>query len=173
MRASKLLSALGLGLLLAGSIGGVAAGDGSVTPTPPLVHGMNFQIKTVLDNSFCLETNAGARSTVASVYLKKCDGHPEQRWTLTDGADGTTVIVGNFGMCLDINHQVGRGNPALNSSCTYGGNQRFRVTAAGEIVEVSSGQCLTTASAVADGNRVFLRPCASPSQKAQYWQLVT
>ncbi len=171
MRSSKLLGALGLALLVAGSIGGVALGEGNVASKPPLVHGSNFQVKTALDETFCLETNAGTHSTGPSVYVKKCDGRPEQRWTLTDGADGTNVIVGNLGMCLAIDHHAASPKPAKISSCNYGKSQRFTVTAAGEIIEVRSGQCLTIGAVVADGKPVFLKPCATPSQAAQLWRL--
>jgi hypothetical protein len=168
MRSVKFVGALGLSLLVAGAIG-VTVGEGTSAHTPPLIHGVNFQVKTVVDNTFCVETNTGSQSGL-SIYLAKCNGHETQRWTFTDGADGTNVVVGSLGMCLSINHNVAT-NPAQISSCNYGTNQKFTVTAAGEIIEVRSGKCLTTSAAAAEQDPVFLATCSAKVLKQQHWQL--
>jgi hypothetical protein len=164
VRSVKLVGALGLALLVAGAIGVASA------HTPPLVHGVNFQVKTVVDNTFCVETNTATPSTGPSIYLAKCNGHETQRWTFTDGANGTSVIVGSLGMCLSINHNVAT-SPAQIASCTYGSNQRFTVTPAGEIIEVRSGQCLTTSAVAAEKDPVFLTTCSAEVQRPQHWQI--
>jgi hypothetical protein len=169
MSSVKLVGALGLSLLVAGATG-VAVGAGSSAHTPPLVHGVNFQIKTVVDETFCVDTNGETQSSGPSVYLAKCNGHETQRWTFTDGADGTGVVVGSRGMCLSINHSVAT-SPAQIASCTYATNQRFTVTAAGEIIEVRSGKCLTTSTAAAEQDPVFLTTCSAKVQKTQHWQI--
>jgi len=73
-----------------------------------LVHGVNFMLKTVLDETFCVETDV-AVSTTPSVYLAQCTGRPNQRWTFTDGEDGSSVVVGDRGFCFESRAFAGAG----------------------------------------------------------------
>jgi hypothetical protein len=143
---------------------------GAARGGPPAVHGVNFQIKSLADETYCVETNAG--TSTPTVYMQQCTGAGQQRWTFTDGADGTNVVVGDLGMCLGINHKVAKPWPAQISTCNYKSNQRFTLTPIGEIVEVYSLECLTTTSPPVAGGAVFLESCQNPVARQQVWRLI-
>lgn len=153
------------------AIGAVALGV-SDARADARVHGVGFQMKTVLDETFCIGANADTATEGRTVFIQKCTGAETQRWTFTDGADGSSVIVGSQGMCLDIrNHRSGDGTPIQLWRCHYGNNQRFRVTPTGRIREVQSGKCLTIGKTVADRAAVFIDEC-DEQRSQQTWRLV-
>jgi hypothetical protein len=148
--------------------GADAASAPAASSAPPLVHGVNFQIKSVIDETFCMEAN-GPAATTPAVQLAQCTGRVEQRWTVTDGANGSSVVVGKGGMCWDVDHSVKGPKPLQVSACTYRGNQRFTATPAGLLMEVESGECLTVVAATTSG-AVFLDRCQDPAIQAQLWR---
>jgi len=148
--------------------GADAASAPAVSSAPPLVRGVNFQIKSVIDEIFCMEAN-GPGATTPAVQLARCTGRVEQRWTFTDGSNGSSVVVGKGGMCWDMDHGVKGTKPLQVSTCTYRGNQRFTVTPAGLLTEVQSAECLTVVPATTSG-AVFLDRCQDPAVEAQLWR---
>jgi hypothetical protein len=134
-----------------------------------MVHGTNFQIKTVMDESMCVENNA-AVSSVPQLYLAHCTGLPNQRWSFTDGRDGSNVVINNLGMCWTADDR--RHEEALQiETCDYHSEQRFTITPAGLIKLKGSDDCLTLDSADA-GAPLLIVDCANPAVRGQYWRLV-
>jgi len=166
----KTAGKLGLSVLAAGA---VVFGALDVQAGPPTVHGVNFQVKTLLDETFCMDAEIGNGQEGRRVTIGKCTGRGNQRWTFTDGADGSSVVVGDLGMCLDIrNHRVKDGTPIQIWRCHYGTNQRFVVTPSGRIKEVQSGKCLTVGKGpAAEHKPVFIDEC-DEQVKEQTWRLV-
>ena len=160
------------GTLALGKVG-AGADTASAQPeaaSPPLVHGVNFQVKSLIDETFCMEAN-GPTATTAAVQLARCTGRVAQRWTFTDGASGSSVVVGNDGMCWDVDHSVKGPKPLEVSTCTYRADQAFVVTPAGLIEDVQSGDCLTVTPPTTSG-AVLLDRCQNPAVPAQLWRLV-
>src|ERR1700730_7274481 len=94
-----------------------------------LVHGVNFMLKTVLDETFCVETDVAVSAT-PSVYLAQCTGRANQRWTFTDGEDGSSVVGGDRGFCLKAERGAEPEKLGI-ATCDYHTDQRFTVTPAG------------------------------------------
>ena len=134
------------------------------------VHGVNFLMKNLVDETFCVETDVAVSAT-PQVYLASCTGRANQRWTFTDGADGSSVVVGDLGLCLMAEH-----GPTLEmlgiTTCDYHVDQRFTVTPAGLIMEKHSGECLTVNSPIISGGAIVLDNCQSPMVPEQIWRLV-
>jgi hypothetical protein len=146
-----------------------AAAEPLLTDGGPLVHGVNFMLKTVLDETFCIETDV-AVSTAPSVYLAQCTGRPNQRWTFTDGEDGSSLVVGDRGFCLKVGH---RPEPERLEivACDYHADQRFKVTPAGLIMEKHSDSCLTVGSSTLSGVAIPVEECQDPIVAGQVWRL--
>lgn len=140
----------------------VAANGGSA------VHGVNFMMKTVLDETFCLETDV-AVSTTPRVYLAPCTGRRNQRWTFTDGVDGSSVVVGDLGQCLMVEHGPRPERLAI-AVCDYHTDQRFTVSPSGLIQEKHSDECVTVNSPV-NGEPVFVEECGAQLVREQTWRL--
>ena len=134
------------------------------------VHGVNFSMKNLVDETFCVETDVAVSAT-PHVYLASCTGRPNQRWTFTDGTDGSSVVVGDLGLCLMVED-----GPTLEllgiTTCDYHVDQRFTVTPAGLIMEKHSGECLTVNSPIISGGAIVLDNCQSPMVPEQTWRLV-
>ena len=176
MRPLGVAAIAGWAIIVGGSLAlgkiGAGADAGPAQPmaqSPPLVHGVNFQVKSVIDETFCMEAN-GPIATTAAVQLAQCTGRGEQRWTFTDGANGSSLVVGKDGMCWDVDHSVGGPRPLEVSTCTYRANQGFAVTPAGLIEEVQSGDCLTVTPQTTSG-AIVLDRCENPAVPAQLWRL--
>ena len=134
-----------------------------------LVHGVNFMLKTVLDETFCMETDV-AVSTTPSVYLAQCTGRPNQRWTFTDGEDGSSVVVGDRGFCLKVGHRPEPERLEI-AACDYHADQRFKVTPAGLIMERHSDSCLTVGSSTLSGAAITVEECQDAIVARQVWRL--
>jgi hypothetical protein len=134
-----------------------------------LVHGVNFMLKTVLDETFCVETDV-AVSAAPSVYLAQCTGRPNQRWTFTDGEDGSSVVVGDRGFCLKVGHSPEPERLEI-VACDYHADQRFKVTPAGLIMEKHSDSCLTVRSSTLSGAAIQVEECQDPIVGGQVWRL--
>jgi hypothetical protein len=132
-----------------------------------LVHGVNFMVKAVLDETFCVETDVAVSAT-PSVHLAQCTGRPNQRWTFTDGEDGSSVVVGDRGFCL--NAESGAEPEKLGiATCDYHTDQRFTVTPAGLIKERRSDDCLTINSPIS-GNAILVEECRDQLVAEQTWR---
>jgi hypothetical protein len=134
-----------------------------------LVHGVNFMLKTVLDETFCVETDV-AVSAAPSVYLAQCTGRPNQRWTFTEGEDGSSVVVGDRGFCLKVAHSPEPERLEI-VACDYHADQRFKVTPAGLIMEKHSDNCLTVGSSTLSGAAIPVEECQNPIVAGQIWRL--
>lgn len=134
-----------------------------------LVHGVNFMLKTFLDETFCLETDV-AVSAAPSVYLAPCTGRANQRWTFTDGEDGSSVVVGDRGFCLKVGHRPEPERLGIGT-CDYDSDQRFKVTPAGLIMERHSDDCLTVSSPILNNAAIFVEECRDPMVPVQVWRL--
>jgi len=134
-----------------------------------LVHGVNFMLKTVLDETFCVETDV-AVSTTPSVYLAQCTGRPNQRGTFTDGEDGSSVVVGDRGFCLKVGHRPEPERLEI-AACDYHADQRFKVTPAGLIMERHTDSCLTVGSSSLSGAAIPVEECQDPIVAGQVWRL--
>ncbi len=133
------------------------------------VHGVNFMVKTFLDESVCVETDVAA-STTPSVYLAPCTGRANQRWTFTDGEDGSSVVVGDRGFCLKVERGAKPERLGI-ATCDYLTDQRFTVTPAGRIMERRSDDCLTMNTPLTGGNAIFVEECRDSLAVEQAWRL--
>ena len=150
-----------------------APGAGAATVLPDggsQVHGVNFMLKTFVDATVCVETDV-AVNTTPRVYLATCTGRANQRWTFTDGEDGSSVVVGDRGFCLNV--ERGPKPQMLGiATCDYRADQRFEVTPAGLIMERHSDNCLTVRSPLLSGAPIFVEECQDPMVADQAWRLV-
>jgi hypothetical protein len=99
------------------------------------------------------------------VYVYRCHGRENQRWTVTQSVGGESALVGLNGYCLDVrgaSHEVG--TPVQLYQCHFGANQKFRVQQGGQIKDVSSGKCLASLG-TSDRSPIVLDYCQrSPNQ---------
>ncbi len=94
-------------------------------------------------NQFCMDAKGDQKGDGTPVFLWRCHGRENQRWTVTHNVDGTSAIVGTGGLCLDVRGNGKQdGTPVQLWQCHFGANQRFRVFDDGRIQEVASGRCL-------------------------------
>ena len=96
------------------------------------------------------------------IHLWKCHGRPNQRWAFTPQPDGSLQIVGLGGSCIG---GTAPGNQLEITSCASPAS-RYRFDG-GRVVEVASGECLTT-SDFKSGARIFLDRC-DPMSSGQLW----
>jgi hypothetical protein len=156
--------------VIALTLAGFARADTDIAAGGPLVHGTGFQMKTTVDESFCVETNVAVSAT-PQVYIARCTGRTNQRWSLTDGEDGASVVVGDLGLCL-VTERDSR-EPTLEiEPCDYHSDQRFTVTPVGQVMRKHSDECLTVDDPIAIGSAIRVEECQSPNVKAQTWRLV-
>lgn len=134
-----------------------------------LVHGVNFMVKTFLDESFCVETDVAVSAT-PSVYVAPCSGRANQRWTFTDGEDGSSVVVGDRGLCLKVERGAEPQKLGI-ATCDYHTDRRFTVTPAGLIKERRSDDCLTINSPIVSGNAISVKECGDQLVAEQTWRL--
>ena len=168
--ATLALVALALAVLVAVAKPAPGAGAGRrLADGGSPVHGVNFMLKTVLDETFCLETDV-AVSAAPSVYLAPCTGLRNQRWTFTDGEDGSSVVVGDRGFCLKVGHRPEPERLEI-AACDYHADQRFNVTPAGLIRERHSDNCLTVRSSTLNGAVIPVEECQDPAVAGQIWRV--
>jgi hypothetical protein len=133
-------------------------------------HGVNFMIKSDLDQGFCMDARGGEAKEGTQVFVWRCHGRENQRWTLTDGVDGQGAVIGIGGLCLDVRgRRSGDGTPIQLWKCHYGDNQRFRFEH-DRIVETHSGKCLTISHEIKEGAAVFIDDCGE-HHRHQMWHL--
>jgi len=146
------------------SLGMIAASSPSLAE----VHGVNLLIKSKYNSQYCVDASLDRKQEGREVYIYKCHGRENQRWTFTDGTDGASAVVGIQGLCLDIRGRSVKDNtPVQLWRCHYGANQQFKVTSLGQIREVQSGKCLTIGKVVGDRKPVFIDEC--DGNRKQLW----
>jgi hypothetical protein len=166
---TKPLLAIAAATVLSGGVALLAASDAAADAYTHY-HGVNFKITTELDDSFCLDASLDPKEEGHEVYIYKCHGHENQRWTLTDNQDKHSIIVGHKGLCLDVRgRKSGDGTPIQLWKCHYGDNQRFDFNSKEQIKEAHTGKCLEAAGA-ADRKAVFINDC-DEKKASQRWKL--
>ena len=112
------------------------------------------------DGHFCMDASLDSGVHDGDpVYVYRCHGRANQRWTITQSIGGQSAIVGIDGFCLDVRGAGERsGTPVQLYQCHFGANQKFTVTHGGHIREVDSGKCLAS---LGRGDRapIVLEPC--------------
>ena len=122
---------------ISGSAAGIAQAQG----------GTNFTIHNELGHDhFCMDASmdSGVHDGSA-VYVYRCHGRENQRWTVTQSVDNQSAIVGINGFCLDVRGASRAvGTPVQLYQCHFGGNQKFVVQPDGHIRESGTGKCLSS-----------------------------
>lgn len=124
--------------------------------------GTHVTIRSVAGNDqFCLDASLDHREQDGDpVYVFRCHGRENQRWTITQGVNGQSLLIGLGGYCLDVRgmHSRADNTPVQLWKCHYGANQRFNLLPNGQIKEVESQKCLQARS---EGDRapVVLDTC--------------
>ncbi|GAC1307201.1 MAG: hypothetical protein NVSMB10_12550 [Steroidobacteraceae bacterium] len=152
--------------ILVASLGVIAMWGGC---NAAMGYGTNLSLKLKgANNQFCMDASMDQREQDGDkVYVFKCTGHENQRWSITHGMNGQSLLVGLGGYCLDVRgtQSTGNGTPVQLWQCHYGKNQRFNVLPTGQIKEVESGKCLI-AKGASDRSPVVLDNCTnSPMEK--------
>ena len=125
--------------------------------TATTIHGTEFQLETLVDQSFCVTSDNGT-SEGREIRLQQC-GSSFGRFTFTDNSDGSNLIVDSQGMCLD-----GRvrprddGFPLKVVSCRFSDRFKWSYLANGEIQNALNGMCLRVPGAAANAS-VSLGTC--------------
>jgi ricin-type beta-trefoil lectin protein len=156
-----------LAVLALGLAGGALAARRLLTASS--VHGTEFQIQTLVDQSFCVTTDNGT-SEGRETRLQNC-GSSFGRFTFTDNSDGTNLIVDSQGMCLDGRFRPrDAGLPLKVFSCRFSDRFRWSYLADGEIQNALNGLCLRVPGAA--NNAVVSLGTCDASNPAFRW-LVT
>ncbi len=143
----------------------LVAVQGAARADDPKDFGGWFLIKSG-DAGFCMDASLDPGQRGHEVYIFRCHGRFNQRWTILDNADHTISIVGFDGRCLDVTGgRVGNGTPLQLYPCHLNLNQKFE-RRNGMLVERQSGKCLTTGFG-RDRMPVFLDMCNG--RKEQIW----
>ena len=126
------------------SVAGAVAGAMGLPVAHAAEYGTNLMIASAPGGGqFCMDAQGDRKADGTPVYIFRCHGRENQRWTVTRNVDGTSAITGTGGLCLDVRGGGTRdGTPVQLWQCHFGGNQRFRVLDDGRIQEVGSGKCL-------------------------------
>ena len=129
--------------------------------------GTNFTIHNLLGNDrLCMDASLDHGVHDGDpVYVYRCHGHENQRWTVTQSVGGESAIVGVDGFCLDVRGASKQaGAPLQLYQCHFGSNQKFKVHPEGHIKEVASGKCLASLGSK-DRSLIVLDFCQdSPNQ---------
>lgn len=132
----------------------------------------NVTIRSIAGgDQFCMDAQGDKKGDGTPVYIYRCHGRENQRWTLTTNVDGSSAIVGTGGYCLDVRgrHSRADGTPVQLWQCHFDRNQRFRIGSDFTIREVASGKCLM-ALGQRDGAPIVIDDCAGLASEA--WQRV-
>jgi Ricin-type beta-trefoil lectin domain len=128
-------------------------------------HGTNFKVKLATAD-FCMDAEGDHQKDGDKVFLYKCHGKENQRWTLTTETGGGLAVVGTGGFCLDVRgtHSKADGTPVQLWACHFGPNQRFKYENE-HLKEVASGKCLL-ATDVKNAASIVLDECVNePNQR--------
>ncbi len=135
--------------------------------SPAFGAGANLKIVSKAGD-FCMDAKGDKKADGTPVFMYKCHGHENQRWSVTESNDGKSAIVGVGGYCLDVRgaHSKKDGTPIQLWKCHFGDNQRFVVANDGHIKEAASGKCLMGTNEK-DGAAIVLDECGST--KGELW----
>lgn len=123
--------------------------------------GVNVQIQPVSGGGqFCVDAKGDQARDGDQVFIYRCHGSENQRWTVTSSVNDQHAIIGIGGYCLDVRGISSRANgtPVQLYQCHFQQNQRFHFTPDGRIKEVASGKCLIAVAAT-DGAPLVLDRC--------------
>ena len=138
-----------------------------VPGTPSLVHGVNFLIKSSIDNTFCMQVETGGTEG-RSITLQTCGVADTQRWAFTDNDDDTNFMLDSQAMCVDGHFRKGEEGIARTvHKCGLDGASRFIYAASGLIRDVKNDMCLSVPGAANNAN-VSLALC-DESKPGQLW----
>ncbi len=142
----------------------------AATATPSTAHGVNFQIKSQLDQFFCVEAAPGTTEG-RMITLQQCSATTDaQRWAFTNNSDDTNIVADSQGMCLDSRgRKAGDGLALPVSKCKFTDIWRYAYTSQATIKDIRSGLCLQASTAAANA-AVSLATC-DPTIKNQLWVL--
>ena len=131
------------------------------------VTGVGVQIKPVIGSGqFCLDARGDRDKDGTPVFVYRCHGSENQRWTVSSSSDNKRAVLGIGGLCLDVRgaQTTSSGTPVELWQCNFGENQRFGFRPDGRIVEVRSGKCLI-ATAARDQSPVVIDQCRNTPQE--------
>jgi hypothetical protein len=132
----------------------------------PRDYGSWFLVKSADHGEFCMDASLDTGGRGHEVYIFKCHGRYNQRWTLTQNADHTVSVVAFDGRCLDVSGgRTGDHTPLQLYPCHLGPNQKFE-RRDGMLIEKQSGKCLTTTWG-GDRNPIFIDDCTA--RRDQRW----
>jgi Ricin-type beta-trefoil lectin domain len=122
----------------------VASAAAAVTQAQANQYGANLTIRSAPGgDQFCMDAAGNRKEPGTPVFLWRCHGQENQRWTLSRNGDGSSAVVGTGGLCLDVRgNGASDGTPVQLWPCHFGPNQRFRALDDGRIQEVATGKCL-------------------------------
>jgi hypothetical protein len=149
--------------------GAGAAAVPAIRPAPPGAqpNGVNFTIHSSVDPNFCVEDTPAPQDPASETILSQCVIRDNQHWTFADAADGSVVIIGGNGNCLDFTAKVV--SPVSVTPCTFKGGERFFYSPIGQIESTSGKKCLQPAQATQDATMSIVK-CES-GVPGQIWQL--
>jgi Ricin-type beta-trefoil lectin domain len=130
-------------------------------------NGVNFTIHTVLDPNYCVEATPSTALPASEATISQCAARDNQHWTFANAADGSVVIVGGNGDCLDFTGKV----PTYVSvtPCNFKTNEKFYYSTVGQIESTSGKKCLEPAQA-AQNATISIVKCDATNRN-QVWQL--
>ena len=166
---ATLALALALGLsLMPGAGGAVERGLAASNLPATQAHGVNFQVESQLNTSFCIQIESGTNEG-RSLTMLQCGSQDTQRWGFSWYASGVNQMLDSQGMCLTTRgHKVGDGLALAVQLCRGDRTEWLTYTSLG-LLEFATG-CLQIASA-ANNIPVSLATCDATKQ-SQLW-LVT
>jgi hypothetical protein len=143
---------------------------GAPAPPPSTIHGVNFLIKSQVDNTFCVQVASGTTEG-RTITLQTCGAADTQRWAFSNNSDDTNLVLDSQGMCLDGRNRKGNDGLALPvQKCRFGDVWRWSYLSTGQIKDIRNGKCLQVPGAASNAN-VSLADC-DPAKKTQQF-LVT
>ncbi len=158
---------LGGGLMLLVGGGAVAATNYLPRTTPSTAHGSNFQIKSAVDFSFCIDVPAGA-TPGRKLTLTACSPANTERWAFTENSDGTNLLIDDQGFCVDsVGRKAGDGISLQVLKCSFVKSQRFRYNSIGQMQFFETTNCVSLPRANAAA-ALFLEKCDSSKKRQQF-----
>ncbi len=116
---------------------------------------------------YCIDAHHDQDRDGNQVFIHKCHGVENERWTVTASPDNKHAIVGIGGYCLDVRGgatATGMASAAQLWQCDFQENQRFSLTPQGQIKEERTGKCLI-ATAPQDAAPLVLDTCKSTQRE--------
>lgn len=132
-----------------------------------IIFGANFQIRSQLDNNFCIKVADGT-SEGRTLALAQCAGVQTQQWMFTQNRDDTNFLVeAAVGLCVQAERVGNNPSPVVDVAKCGARDERFIVTVASQIQSVRRGTCLSVPGA-AVAAPLSQAPC-DETKKTQLW----